>query len=103
MNYITNDMGKFIVAEGNNISPIRMKTQYPKLIDKISSLHLQNYSYGSYVHDDIINAIIDAGIESKAQVESIIYVVLNKLNKNFDGWKMKEIPQMFLNKKLDKI
>ena len=99
MIHIIDDYGRTVIAIGAPGSRARVRVQYPKLIERISSLHLQNYSYGSYVADDMVTAMIDAGIESKLEAESLVEVVLEKLSPDFNGWRMQEIPGMLVSKK----
>jgi len=99
MNHITNDYGTLVVAEGAPGSIASAKCQYPKLIDRISYLHMDSFSYHHYNDDEIVRELIDAGIDSTLEVESVVAVVLGKLIPDFPGDKMKHIPQMFLHAK----
>ena len=99
MNYIQNDYGKYVIAIGAPGSIARVRVQYPKLIDRLRSLHMQQISYNSFVLDDIITSLIDAGIESKMEVESVIAVTLEIYNHKDLSWKMEEIPSLFLERR----
>ena len=99
MIYIKNDYGKEVVSVGAPGSLAHVKTRFPKLIDRISYLHMHAFSYHSNCDDEIIAAMIEAGVEGKMEAESIVQAVMEKLVLDFPGDKMERIPAMFVEAK----
>jgi len=54
------------------------------------------FSYHANCDDEIIAAMIDAGIEGKMEAESIVQAVMEKLSPDFPGDKMERIPALFI-------
>ena len=98
MNHLTNDYGKLVISAGAPGSVVRVRVQYPRLIDRISFLHMHGFCFHAYVDDEIIQAMIDSGVDSKLEAKSIVQAVLSKLDPEFPGSKMELIPHMFLEK-----
>lgn len=101
MIYIQNDYGKDVISVGAPGSLAHVKVQYPKLIDRVSYLHMHAFSYHTNCDDEIVAAMIEAGIESRMEVESVVQAVMEKLAPDFPGDKMVCIPELFVatNKK----
>jgi hypothetical protein len=101
MIHLTDDYGREVIAVGAPGSVARMECQYPKLLDRVSTLHMHCFSYpGSNCDDEIIQAMLDAGLESKLEAESVVTAVLKKLKPDFPGDRMERIPGMFLKRKV---
>lgn len=99
MIYIKNDYEKEVISVGAPGSLAHVKVQYPKLIDRVSYLHLHAFSYHANYDDEIIAAMIEAGVEGKMEAESIIQAVMEKLILDFPGDKMERIPALFIEAK----
>lgn len=71
MNYIVNDRGKTVVAEGSPGSDMRIKCEYPGLIDRLNSLFWEGNYPGNRV-DLAIEAIRDIGIKNAMETNRIL-------------------------------
>ena len=98
-NHIIDDYGRDQIAVGAPGSLARAQVQFPKLISRISGLHMEAFSYKINCDDDIIRSMIDAGVEGKLEAESVIDAVVSQLSDDFPGDKMERIPAMFISEK----
>ena len=88
--------GKEVISVGASGSLEHVKVRFPNLIDRVSYLHMHAFSYHANCDDEIIAAMIDAGIEGKMEAESIVQAVMEKLSPDFPGDKMERIPALFI-------
>ena len=96
MIYIRNDYSKDVISVGAPGSLAHVKVQYPKLIDRVSYLHMHAFSYHANCDDEIVAAMIDAGIEGRMEAEGIVQAVMEKLSPDFPGDKMTHIPELYV-------
>lgn len=96
-NHITDDYGRDVVAIGAPGSIMRMGVEFPKLIAEVASYHMQAFSYHISCDDEIVRAIVSAGISSYSEAEAIIINVLTNLDNDFPGDKMERIPALVMN------
>jgi len=96
VNHLTDDYGRVVIAYGMPSSREWCKCRYPKLISELSSLHGQAAAYHLHLEDEMVRLLMDAGVDSKMKVESIVEALLENCDLDQVPDKLKWLPDWWL-------